>query len=96
MSIQLPIYILLLLIFYYRSFQYLYHQDVAKYGDPTTTNIVLVSSPAITDNQYTVISKWAKTVEPPAEKKGNKRLRVDDGENDAGRVVGSDGADADD
>jgi len=69
-----------------RSFRYLYNEDVKKYGDPTTTSVVLVSTSAVTDNQHTVISKWAKTVEPPAEKKSNKRPRMDDGEDDAARA----------
>ncbi|KAE9393904.1 hypothetical protein BT96DRAFT_943560 [Gymnopus androsaceus JB14] len=68
------------------SFWYLYNKDVKKYGDPTTTSVVLVSTSAVTDNQHTVISKWAKTMEPPAEKKSNKCPCMDDGEDNAARA----------
>ncbi|KAE9393246.1 hypothetical protein BT96DRAFT_999619 [Gymnopus androsaceus JB14] len=66
------------------NFRYLYDEDVKKYGDPTTTSVIIVPTSSITDNQYTIISKWAKTVNPPDDKKSNKRQRMDDGEDEVG------------
>ncbi|KAJ3870571.1 hypothetical protein F5051DRAFT_447483, partial [Lentinula edodes] len=66
----------------WQMFKYIYENDTKEYGTPGSTDIIIISSSSLgNDNQRDIIDKWAKQVQPPSNTdKGRKRLRIDEDE----------------
>ncbi|KAJ3900466.1 hypothetical protein F5879DRAFT_1054104 [Lentinula edodes] len=66
----------------WQMFKYIYENDTKEYGTPGSTDIIIISSSSLgNDNQRDIIDKWAKQVQPPSNTdKGRKLLRIDEDE----------------
>ncbi|KAJ3965957.1 hypothetical protein EV361DRAFT_1037204 [Lentinula raphanica] len=69
----------------WQAFRFIYEEDVEMFGEPSVTDVQFVSAATLVGNQYTVVDRWARTVQPilnSADKGPNKRARTDTEDSD--------------